>query len=91
MPETARAVVVVHGVVQAVGFRWWARSRARELGLTGSATNLPDGSVEVVVEGARGPCERMMALLRGGLTPGRVDRVDVRWERPAGLAGFDLG
>jgi acylphosphatase len=89
-PDTARAVAVVHGMVQAVGFRWWARRRAWDLGVTGSATNLSDGSVEIVVEGARSDCEQMLALLRGGRTPGRVDRVDVRWEAPAGLAGFDL-
>jgi len=88
--DTARAVAVVHGMVQAVGFRWWTRSRAWDLGLTGSATNLADGSVEIVVEGSRSDCEQMLTQLRSGRTPGRVDRVDVRWELPAGLAGFDL-
>ncbi|HEU4491938.1 MAG TPA: acylphosphatase [Jiangellales bacterium] len=88
--DAARAVAVVHGMVQAVGFRWWTRSRAWDLGLTGSATNLADGSVEVVVEGTRSDCEQMLTQLRSGRTPGRVDRVDVRWEPPAGLAGFDL-
>jgi acylphosphatase len=90
LPGTARAVAVVHGMVQAVGFRWWTRSRARELGLTGSATNLDNGGVEVVVEGSREDCQRMVSLLRSGQTPGRVDRVDVRWEPPAGLGSFDL-
>ena len=33
----------VHGFVQGVGFRWWTRSQALELGLVGSATNLADG------------------------------------------------
>ena len=38
----------VRGDVQGVGFRWWARDQLGRLGLTGSATNLMDGSVEVV-------------------------------------------
>ena len=49
MPE--RLTVVVHGDVQGVGFRWWTRSRALELSLVGTATNLPDGRVQIVAEG----------------------------------------
>ena len=39
-PEV-RLTAFVHGQVQGVGFRWWTRARALELGLSGSATNLP--------------------------------------------------
>src|ERR1700733_7931747 len=41
----ARLTAWVHGRVQGVGFRWWTRSRALELGLTGYAANRPDGRV----------------------------------------------
>lgn len=58
-----RLIVVVRGRVQGVGFRWWTRARALELGLVGTATNLPDGQVEVVVEGLRESCERLLTLL----------------------------
>lgn len=91
MPPAARVTAVVHGFVQAVGFRWWTREQARRLGVAGSATNLPDGSVEVVVEGDRDRCEQMVALLRSGRTPGQVDRVDLHWGRPTGVTGFSLG
>ena len=46
-----RMTAHVHGQVQGVGFRWWTRARALELGLVGSATNLADGRVQVVAEG----------------------------------------
>ena len=46
-----RLTAWVHGAVQGVGFRWWTRARALELGLVGTATNLDDGRVEVVAEG----------------------------------------
>jgi acylphosphatase len=69
----------VHGRVQGVGFRWWTRSRAAELGLTGYASNLRDGRVEVVAEGQRQHCEQLLELLRGGATPGHVDVVVERW------------
>jgi acylphosphatase len=84
-----RLTAWVHGTVQGVGFRWWTRARALELGLVGSASNLADGRVEVVAEGARDDCARLLALLRSSATPGRVSLVVERWS-PAmgGLRGF---
>src|SRR5699024_894865 len=87
--ETARLTVWVHGYVQGVGFRWWARSKALELGLVGSASNLADGRVEVVAEGPREHCERLLTELNSGASPGRVDRVTKRWSTArGGLEGF---
>ncbi|QFU87424.1 acylphosphatase [Amycolatopsis sp. YIM 10] len=82
--EAVRLTAWVHGQVQGVGFRWWTRSRALELGLVGSAGNLADGRVEVVAEGRRDHCERLLAALRSGGSPGRVDTVVERWSTPRG-------
>ena len=84
-----RLTAWVHGHVQGVGFRWWTRARALELGLVGSARNTDDGRVEVVAEGPRSGCERLATLLRSGQSPGRVDHVAETYS-PArgGLAGF---
>jgi acylphosphatase len=72
-----------------VGFRWWTRSRALELGLVGSASNLRDGRVEIVAEGPRVACERLLATLRSGGAPGVVDQVTERWaDTRGGLTGF---
>jgi acylphosphatase len=81
-----RLTAFVKGQVQGVGFRWWTRARALELGLSGSATNLADGRVEVVAEGACEACAALLALLPGG--PGRVDFVAERWGQPRGESGF---
>lgn len=87
--ESTRLTVWVHGYVQGVGFRWWVRSRALELGLLGSASNLPDGRVEVIAEGPRGDCEQLLTVLSSGTSPGRVDRVVKRWSPPrGGMDGF---
>lgn len=75
MSDQARLTAWVHGQVQGVGFRWWTRSRALELGLDGYAANQPDGRVLVVAQGPRGACEQLLDLLRGGSTPGSVDTV----------------
>jgi acylphosphatase len=84
-----RLTAWVHGQVQGVGFRWWTRSQALALKLVGSARNLSDGRVEVVAEGDREHCEQLLAALRGGGSPGRVDTVVERWsEARGGLTGF---
>lgn len=92
--ERARVTAWVRGRVQGVGFRWWVRSRALELGLVGSVTNLDDGRVQVEAEGPRQACERLLAMLSGPSTrgrPGAVAGVVERWSaaRDIGLtAGF---
>ena len=84
-----RLTAWVEGLVQGVGFRWWVRSQARRLGLTGMATNLSDGRVEVVAEGSRRACRELLALLGGPETPGRVTGVREQWDDARGeFAGF---
>ena len=87
-----RMTAFVHGNVQGVGFRWWTRSRALELGLAGHATNLQDGRVQVVAEGPRADCEKLLALLREEPStthrPGVVNAVVEQWAAPRGESGF---
>jgi acylphosphatase len=80
---------VVLGRVQGVGFRYFVRRRAEPLGLVGTATNQPNGSVEVVVEGPRAACEQLLVSLQTEDAPGFVGRVDVDWSAASGgLHGF---
>jgi acylphosphatase len=84
-----RLTAWVHGYVQGVGFRWWARSRALELGLVGFASNRPDGRVLLVAQGQRDACQRLLDLLESGKTPGHVDKVVAEWTEPGdSLEGF---
>jgi acylphosphatase len=88
MPDetTARMTAFVRGQVQGVGFRWWVRSRALELGLAGSATNLSDGRVEVIVEGPRYKIDQLLAQLDGSAPgrPGFVMGLTAQWSAPRG-------
>jgi acylphosphatase len=87
--DQARLTAWVEGQVQGVGFRWWARTRALELGLAGWAENLEDGRVRVIAEGPTESCAKLLALLEGADTPGRVVQVTYRWDEPqGGLSGF---
>lgn len=88
MAAEVRLTAWVHGRVQGVGFRWWTRSRALELGLVGSARNLADGRVEIVAEGSREAGDRLLGLLRDD-PPFRIDTVVERWSAArGGLVGF---
>ena len=86
--DVVRVVAVVSGHVQGVGYRWFVRSAAEAAGLAGSAANLGDGRVEVVLEGAAGRVREVVAALDGPTAPGRVDRVDVDEQPVRGVHGF---
>jgi acylphosphatase len=88
-----RVVVFVRGRVQGVGFRWWTRARALELGLVGHARNMPDGRVEVLAQGEASAVRSLVELLQEEVStrsrPGRVDGVVVQRHRPReGVEGF---
>jgi acylphosphatase len=74
-----RLTAFVQGRVQGVGFRWWTRARALELGLRGSATNLDDGRVQVVAEGPEPAAQALLELLRSAAAPGQVRFVAEQW------------
>ncbi|NJQ02314.1 acylphosphatase [Streptomyces zingiberis] len=84
-PGDVRLTAWVRGRVQGVGFRWFTRARALEIGgLAGFASNLGDGRVQVVAEGPRDRCEGLLDWLRTGDTPGRVEGVTEIWDTPRG-------
>ncbi len=86
--SAVRVVALVSGTVQGVGYRWFVRLQAEAAGLSGSAANLADGRVEVVLEGPEDAVRRVVAALDGARAPGRVDDVAVRSESPQGVPGF---
>jgi len=88
-----RATIFVRGEVQGVGFRWWARSQALELGLTGHARNMDDGRVEVVAQGGGDAIDALVTLLQEEPSttdrPGRVTGVVTQWSPArAGVESF---
>ena len=92
--EPVRLTAWVSGRVQGVGFRWWTRSQAEQLGLVGTASNLPDGRVEVVAQGDGDALDRLIALLEEEPSvsgrPGAVTVVVTQWGRALpGVGSFD--
>ncbi len=69
--------IQVFGRVQGVGFRYFTRQRAMALGLRGRASNLADGSVEVLAIGESSDVEQLIQWLRQGPPSATVGRIVV--------------
>ncbi len=78
------ARIIVRGMVQGVGFRYYCQKRATAAGLCGWVRNNPDGSVEAWAEGDITAIEQLIADLKVGPSNARVDTVDVLYGNPTG-------
>jgi acylphosphatase len=67
---------IVSGLVQGVGFRYWALKRAQERDLVGFVKNLHDGRVEIVAEGSEESLDAMRDDLRVGSGTSKVGQVE---------------
>jgi acylphosphatase len=69
--------LMIRGIVQGVGFRYFTERTARHLGLSGYVRNLADGRVEAVAAGPEEDLEAFITQVRQGPAAGRVDDVEV--------------
>lgn len=83
--------VVVHGLVQGVGFRAWTEHHARRNGLDGWVRNRHDGTVEAVFSGPAEQVQTMLTTCRRGPRGSRVDEVsESEAAEPVEVAGFHV-
>ncbi len=82
MPVQAKRIVV-HGRVQGVGFRFFVRDVGMRMGLTGNVSNMPDSTVEIIVEGNSKRIEEFIAEVQKGPSLARVERLEIQ-ELPGG-------
>ena len=71
--------VTVRGRVQGVGYRNWTYSQAKLLKLNGWVKNLPEGAVEITLEGPEGPLQSLLTFLKTGPALAKVSSVEARW------------
>ena len=81
---------IVSGRVQGVGFRFFAERAARRTGVRGWVRNLPDGSVETVVEGEEPAVMCYLDEIRKGPLGGRVTDIRVEDRDPERLESFHI-
>ncbi len=79
---------IVRGRVQGVGFRFSARLQAEELGISGWAKNLHDGSVEVMMCGEASAVKLLTNWMETGPTSAEVESVMVEDIPCQQLSGF---
>ncbi len=83
--------LVIHGLVQGVGYRWSMVNAAERIGgLTGWVRNRRDGTVEAVVTGELVQVEALIAWAESGPPAARVTRVVVNDASPDGLPARGL-
>ncbi|MBI2742385.1 MAG: acylphosphatase [Chlamydiales bacterium] len=71
MSTGSRAIFA--GRVQGVGFRATAKRHADKLDITGYAKNLPDGSVEIVMQGEKTKLVFLIAELKKAFPEARLE------------------
>jgi acylphosphatase len=74
--------ILVEGLVQGVGFRWFVARHAQSLGLYGYVKNLYDGNVEIVAEGDRSLVEELIKEVKVGPRSAHVTNVRLEWVEP---------
>ncbi|CAN5128604.1 acylphosphatase [soil metagenome] len=65
----------ITGRVQGVGFRYFTRQNAHELGISGWVKNLRNGDVEALLEGTVSDVNEMVSRLKTGPVAARVHNV----------------
>lgn len=75
-----RAEIIVKGLVQGVGYRYFVVREAKQLGLRGFTQNLYNGEVLTVVEGERAIVEELIKKLKVGPIHAAVKSCKVDWQ-----------
>lgn len=80
--QISSAHIHVHGKVQGVGYRWFVAQHAELLAIKGWVQNLPDGTVQCLVEGSQQNIELLIEHCKQGPVRSAVTTVEVQWLDP---------
>jgi len=78
--EIVQMHVVVKGIVQGVGFRFFVFNHGTRLNLKGWVRNCINGDVEILAEGPRETLKELLGLTSQGPSMAQVVNVDVKWK-----------
>ena len=83
--------VFYSGRVQGVGFRYTARTVASGFDIAGYIRNLPDGRVELLVEGHDAELQAFRDAIRGAIIAGFIRDESVEWgDAQNEFRGFEI-
>ena len=78
------AKIILYGIVQGVGFRWFAMDSAKKYGVTGWVRNRLRGDVEIYAEAPKETILKFIEDLKTGPRFARVESADVEWKQATG-------
>ncbi|MDH4223945.1 MAG: acylphosphatase [candidate division Zixibacteria bacterium] len=81
-PDKIAAYIIISGVVQGVGYRYFVYRKAGEYNLKGYVRNLYSDDVEIEVEGDRGMLLDFIKDLKVGPRSAHVTRINIEWKEP---------
>ncbi len=83
--------IIVKGLVQGVGFRYFVERQALQLGIKGYARNLYNGDVEIEAEGDRSLVEEFIKEVKIGPRSAHVKDLKIEWtEFQNKFKGFEV-
>jgi len=77
--DEKRGEIIVNGLVQGVGFRYFVIKNAENLGLKGYTKNLYSGEVLTVVEGSKAKIEELYKRIKIGPSHASVKNCKLNW------------
>jgi len=85
-----RVQAVVSGRVHGVGYRYFAKHVAEQLGIAGTVRNGPDGHVEIIAEGDESAIDSLLKELRRGPAHAEVTEIQTAFSEATGsYSGFE--
>jgi acylphosphatase len=83
------AILIIHGRVQGVGFRYFVKQKADALGITGFVKNQLGGAVYVEAEGEENQLQLFIYFCRQGPSYAWVEKVDIQYCPTQDFIGFE--
>lgn len=74
----------ITGIVQGVGYRYYAQKEAQKRGFTGYVRNTADGGVEVIAEGNEGDLKDFKNWCYNGVGSAIVQKIEASWAEATG-------
>lgn len=82
--------IVIKGIVQGIGFRYFTRMAANRFTISGWVRNCPDGSVEIHCEGEESNLQHFLAEIRKGPSGLKVDTFEIKETSAGFFYGFEI-
>ena len=76
-----RVRIIISGEVIGVGFRFFIKEYARDLGITGIVKNMDDNKVEAIFEGEEKNIEELISKCKAGPDSAKVSDIVIKEEK----------